>query len=117
MYQPYPFPESRDEYDWRGDYDEFGAGYNVALKDVAAMPKAILTVTIHRYAGTPEDKVVQLDSTGHQYAAALHSAGYKGNVQALADMIDAGDVVTVEQFAITVYREDLSPDPRNSVTV
>lgn len=71
-----------------------------------------LVVIIHRYAGTTEDRTVRVPEHGLQYAQGLHTAGYKGNVRHVAELIDAGHVVHVEQFAITCYREDLQPETR-----
>ena len=69
-----------------------------------------LLVTVHNYAGTGKDYKAELIMSSALYARGLQSAGYIGDAWAVADALDAGEVVFIEQFQITVQKEDCNHD-------
>jgi len=63
-----------------------------------------LQMTVHNYAGTAEARHVSLVESSAQFAKRLIGAGYHGDAWAIADQIDVGEPVYIEQFDITVRK-------------
>ncbi len=66
----------------------------------------MLTVLIHNYAGTGDTLTVHIDRSPARYGLDLASAGARCNIPAIVERIEAGDVVHVEQFGVTVYKTE-----------
>lgn len=66
----------------------------------------MITVLVHRFAGRAETLTAHTDRSPARYGLDLASAGFRGNVPALVDRLEAGDIVHIEQFDVTVYKTE-----------
>ena len=67
----------------------------------------MMIVNIHDYAGKGYTKTVELNQTPEKYLLGIQSAGYDGPMLALLERLYDGQMVSIEQFAISFsYRPD-----------
>ena len=66
-----------------------------------------LIVNVHNYAGTRDTLSASIDRSPARYGLDLVSAGARCNVPAIVEHIEAGDIVRIEQFDVTVYLADV----------
>ena len=66
-----------------------------------------LIVNVHNYAGTRDTLSASIDRSPARYGLDLVSAGARCNVPAIVERIEAGDIVHIEQFDVTVYLADV----------
>ena len=67
----------------------------------------MMIVNIHDYAGKGYTKTVELNQTPEKYLQGIQSAGYNGPILALLERLYDGQMVSIEQFAISFsYQPD-----------
>ena len=67
----------------------------------------MMIVNLHNYAGKGYTKTVELNQTPEKYLQGVQSAGYDGPMLALLERLYDGQMVNIEQFAISFsYRPD-----------
>lgn len=75
----------------------------------------MMIVNIHNYAGKGYTKTVQLNVSPEKYVQGVQTAGYDGPMAAILERLYDGQLVSVEQFAISFSINQIEDDRNNQL--